>query len=142
MVENNRPKGKYIDVHSAGRNEAQFGSFDIDQYTKLTADIEGDVKKDHILNIIGTISGDNFPNQESMIRDIQGNTVWLGNFKTSGDREWGPVWNLMGSDEGDVQININVRIKVNADGVFQGVMQGDKMISIADWNKQIESNGN
>jgi len=139
----NRSKGNNIDVHSYGNNAAQTGSWDIDQFTKLTADIEGDVKKDHILSITGTISGDDFPNQESMIYDAKGNTLWLGNFETSGDREYGPVTDLFSDNEGDVNININIRIKVNSDGVFQGVMQTGKdgketMISIDDWNKKFE----
>lgn len=139
----NRSKGSNIDVHSYGGNEAQFGAPDIDQFTKLTANIEGNIKKDHILSISGTISGDDFPNQESLIYDAKGNTLWLGNFETSGDRQYGPATNLWGSDEGDVQINVNVRIKVNKDGVFQGVMQKgqdgkETMISIEDWNKKFE----
>ncbi|HLV41309.1 MAG TPA: RHS repeat-associated core domain-containing protein [Brumimicrobium sp.] len=139
----NRSKGNNIDVHSYGNNAAQKGSWDIDQFTKLTVNIEGNVKKDHILSITGTISGDDFPNQESMVYDAKGNTLWLGNFETTGDREYGPVTDLPLENEGDVNININVRIKVNSDGVFQGVMQTGKdgketMISIDDWNKKFE----
>jgi RHS repeat-associated protein len=139
----NRSKGNNIDVHSYGNNAAQTGSWDIDQFTKLTVNIEGNIKKDHILSITGTISGDDFPNQESMIYDAKGNTLWLGNFKTTGDREYGPVTDLPLENEGDANININVRIKVNSDGVFQGVMQKGKdgketMISIGDWNKKFE----
>ena len=134
----NRSKGENIDVHSSGSNKAQWGAPPIDQFTKLNVAIDGDVKKDHLLNITGTISGDNFPNQESMIYDTKGNTLWLGNFETTGDQEYGPVQRLWGEDEGDVNINVNISIKVNSDGVFQGVMQGHKMISIDDWNKQFE----
>jgi len=134
----NKSKGTNIDVHSYGGNEAQFGTPDIDQFTKLNANIEGNIKSDHILHISGTISGDNFPNQESMIYDTKGNTLWLGNFETTGDRESGPVTRLWGSGEKNVNINVDVRIKVNKNGVFKGVMQGKKMISIEDWNKQFE----
>ncbi|NDP28846.1 MAG: RHS repeat-associated core domain-containing protein, partial [Flavobacterium sp.] len=146
LVEN-RSNGKNIDIHSAGRNEAQTGSWDIDQFTKLSANIEGNVKKDHILNVSGTISGDDFPNQESMIYDSKGNTLWLGNFETSGDRQSGPVTDLPRENESDVQINVNVRISVDKNGVFQGVMQKgkdgkDTMISIGDWNKKFKSDEN
>lgn len=139
----NRSNGSNIDVHSYGGNEAQFLAPDIDQFTKFTVNIEGNIKKDHILSISGTISGDDFPNQESLIYDANGNTLWLGNFETSGDRQYGPATNLWGSDEGDVQINVNIRIKVNKDGIFQGVMQKgqdgkETMISIEDWNKKFE----
>lgn len=59
----------------------------------------------------------------------------------------GPVTDLPLENEGDVQINVGVRIKVNKDGVFQGVMTKDKdgketMISIADWNKRFKSDDN
>ena len=142
----NRSKGNNIDVHSAGRNEAQFGSFDIDQFTKLKVTTEGSMKSNHVLNISGTISGDDFPNQESMVYDSKGNGLWLGNYETKGDRESAPVTDLPFENEGDVQINVNIRIKVNKKGVFQGVMINengkDKMISIDDWNKRFKSDDN
>lgn len=90
------------------------------------------------MNIAGTISGDDFPNQESFVMDTDGNTLWLGNFKTEGSRTWGPVINLPRENEGNVNINVNIQINVNADGIFQSVIQGDKTISIYDWNKQFE----
>jgi RHS repeat-associated protein len=137
----NRSKGNNIDVHSYGNNAAQAGSWDIDQFTKIKVTTEGDIKTDHILNITGAVSGDDFPNQESMIYDSQGNTLWLGNYATSGNSVTGPTMDLANENESDVHININLRIKVNKDGVFQGVMQKGKdgketMISIDDWNKQ------
>jgi RHS repeat-associated protein len=139
-----RSEGDKIDVHSYGNNAAQPGSWDIDQFTKLDVKIEGNVKKDHILNVSGTISGDDFPNQESMIYDSKGNTLWLGHSETTGNRQWGPVTDLPLENEGDVQINVNVRIKVDKNGVFQGVVVQengkDKVISIADWNKKFEPN--
>lgn len=140
----NRSKDNNIDVHSYGNNAAQPGSWDIDQFTKLTATIEGNIKSDHILNVSGTISGDDFPNGESMMYDSKGNTVWLGNSETKGDRQSGPVFDLAFENEDDVQINVGIRIKVNKDGVFQGIMTKDKdgkdtMISIADWNKKFKS---
>jgi RHS repeat-associated protein len=133
-----RSKGNNLDVHSYGNNADVTGSFDIDQFTKLSVTTDGDIKGDHILNITGTISGDNFPNQESMVMDSKGNALWLGNFETSGSQTWGPVVNLPGKGEGNVNINVNIRINVNADGVFQSVIQGDKTYSIQDWNKQFE----
>ncbi len=141
---NNRTKegSDFIDVHSYGNNAAQKGSWDIDQFTKVTANIEGNIKKNHILHISGTISGDDFPNQESMIYDTKGNTLWLGNFETSGNSVTGPTLDLARKNENDVHFNIDVRIKVNKDGVFQGVMQGNKMISIDDWNKKFKSDDN
>ena len=143
----NRSKGNNINVHSAGRNAAQKGSWDIDQFTKLKVTTSGDVKSDHILSIDGTVSGDDFPNQESMVYDSKGNGLWLGNYETSGSREWGPVFDLPRENEGDVHINVNIRIKVNKDGVFQGIMQTgqngkETMISISDWNKKFKSDDN
>ena len=127
-----------LDVHSYGNNADQPGSWDIDQFTKLEVNIDGDIKSDHILNVVGTISGDDFPNQESLITDSAGNTLWLGNFATSGGKATGPTMDLARKNEGDVHINVNISINVNADGVFQSVIQGDKTISIQDWNKQFE----
>ena len=140
-IAHNRSKGSNIDVHSVAGNAAQDFAQPIDQFTKLTANIEGNIKKDHILSITGTISGDDFPNQESLIYDAKGNTLWLGNFETSGDRNSGPVWNLFFENENDVHI------KVNKDGIFQGVMQKGKdgketMISIEQWNKRFKSDEN
>lgn len=133
-----RSKGNNLDVHSFGNNADVAGSFDIDQFTKLSVTTDGDIKGNHTLNIKGTISGDDFPNQESMVMDSKGNALWLGNFETTGSQTWGPVVNLPGKGEGNVNINVNIRINVNADGVFQGVIQGDKTISIEDWNKQFK----
>jgi len=145
LVTNKSKQGtNIIDVHSAGTNEAQIGARPIDQFTKLAITTEGNIKEDHVLSIVGTISGDNFPNQESMVYDSKGNGLWLGNFNTTGDREWGPVVNLLFEDENDVNISVNVRVKVNKDGVFQGVMQKENdgketMISVGEWNKKFKS---
>lgn len=133
-----RSQGNNLDVHSFGNNADVTGSFDIDQFTKLSVTTDGDIKGNHILNITGIISGDDFPNQESMVMDSKGNALWLGNFETTGSQTWGPVVNLPGESEGNVNINVNIRINVNADGVFQSVIQGDKTIPIQDWNKQLE----
>lgn len=137
-----RSDGNKLDVHSYGNNADQPGSWDIDQFTKLEVGINGDIKGDHVLNITGAISGDDFPNQESMVYDSKGNGLWLGNFATSGGEGTGPTMDLAKENEKDVHIKVNISIKVNADGIFQGVMQGNKMISIEDWNKQFKSNGN
>lgn len=139
----NRSKGNNIDVHSSAGNAAQFGAQPIDQFTKLNVKTEGNVKTDHILNIKGTISGDNFPNQESIMYDSFGNGLWLGNYETKGDRQTGPVFNLFFENEGDVSMDVNIRVKVSKDGEFLGVMQknkrgNDEMISIRDWNKKFE----
>ena len=139
----NRSYSNNIDVHSYGNNAAQFGSWDIDQFTKLSVTIEGDIKGDHILRITGTISGDDFPNHESMIYDVKGNILWLGHFETSGDPEWALVTDLSGKNEKNITIRVDVRIKVDSEGVFQGVMQigedgKETMISIEDWNRKFE----
>ncbi len=34
---------------------------------------------------------------------------------------------------------MSIFLQVNQDGIFQGVMQGDKLISIDDWNKQFNN---
>ena len=134
----NRSEGSNIDVHSSGSNKAQRGARPIDQFTKLNMDVQGDVKGDHVLNITGTISGDDFPNQESIIYDSNGTGVWLGNFETSGDQEYGPVTDLPFENEGDVNIKVNVSIMVNKNGDFQGIKLGDKELTIDEWNAKFE----
>ena len=142
-----RSKGNSIDVHSYGNNAAQTGSWDIDQFTKLKVTTDGNIKGNHILNVQGAISGDDFPNQESIIYDSKGNGLWLGNYKTSAGNLKGPTFDLARENEGDILINVNIRISVNKDGVFQGVMQKGKdgkesIISIGDWNKKFKSDDN
>ena len=138
-VEDRTEENNKLDVHSYGHNaDVVPGSWDIDLFTKLTITIDGDISGDHILNIVGTISGDNFPNHEAIVTDSEGNSLWLGNFTTSAGRATGPTINLAGENEGDVLIDVNISILVNGDGVFQGVKQGDEIISIEDWNKQFE----
>jgi RHS repeat-associated protein len=97
-----RSRGNKLDVHSFGNNADQPGSWDIDQFTKLAVTTNGDIKGDHTLNVAGTISGDNFPNQESLISDSAGNSLWLGNFTTSGGKATGPTMALARENEGDV----------------------------------------
>jgi RHS repeat-associated protein len=133
-----RSSGNNLDVHSYGNNADVTGSWDIDQFTKLSVTTDGDIKGDHILNITGTISGDDFPNQESFVTDANGNSLWFENFATTGGEGTGPTLDLMRENEKDVNINVNIQINVNADGIFQSVIQGDKTISISDWNKQFE----
>lgn len=127
-----------LDVHSYGNNDNESLSHNIDQFTKLSVATEGDTESDHILSISGTISGDDFPNQEAIITDSEGNSLWLGNFKTSEGKIEGPIFDLIGENEDDVMIDVNINIKVNGDGVFQGVKDGDKTISRENWNKKFE----
>lgn len=142
VINRTKEGSNYIDVHSFGGNKAEkmLGmevAPDINQFTKLVVRI-GDLSQDHILHIKGTISGDDFPNQECFVYDKQGNTLWLGNFTTKGNRKWGPVRNLPLENEADINININIRIKVSPLGVFLGVDQGKKIISFEEWNKKFE----
>jgi hypothetical protein len=140
-VDNRTKKGSnFIDVHSFGNNKAEIGSWDIDQFTKLNVNIEGDISSSHILHIQGTISGDDFPNQESIIYDNEGNTLWLGKFETNRGPGIGPLLNLAGSGESDIQIKIDIKIQVNEDGIFEGVIKDGKLISNDEWNKQFETN--
>ena len=75
-----------------------------------------------------------------MIYDNDGNTLWLGNFETNRGPAIGPLLNLAGTDENDVQIKIDIKIQVNENGIFEGVIQDGKLISNDEWNKQFESN--
>ena len=141
FVRNRTPQGggiTFFDVYSYGGNAAQFGAPNVDQFTFIMIIIEGKLQEDHILHIVGNIKGDDFPNQESIIYDSKKNTLWLGLFKTKGDKNSGPVTDLWFENEKDVNISINIRIKVSNEGIFKGVMQEGKMITIDEWNAKFK----
>ena len=77
-------------------------------------------------------------NLTPQIYDSKKNTLWLGLFKTKGDKNSGPVTDLWFENEKDVNISINIRIKVSNEGIFKGVMQEGKMITIDEWNAKFK----
>lgn len=141
VINRTREGSNFIDIHSFGGNKAEkrLGievAPNIDLFIKLIVRV-GDLSKDHILHIKGTISGDDFPNHECFIYDAKGNTLWLGNFITNGGQEYG-VNRLFNKNENNINIKVDIRIKVNPLGIFWGVEQGKEIISLEEWNKKFE----
>lgn len=80
-----------------------------------------------------TFTGDVFPSTEAFISDQSGTKLFLGARK-----ETGGVGDLFG-DNNKPLFTVNMQIKFDGKGNFTGVHQGDKLINVADWNKQVES---
>ena len=126
----NKSKNNYINVSSRGGNKAQVGAPDINQFAKIVIDVEGKIGEEHILSIKGTINGDDFPNHEYLLYDEKENVICLGLYATKGDRTWGPALNLWLENEEDILARINIKVKVNAMGIFQKILNHGKEISI------------
>jgi RHS repeat-associated protein len=131
-----------VEYHLAGKDRAiNLGhpslsiTPDIDIHTNLriqTTQI-GDGTGNLQLNIRGGIQGDRFPAAETFVADSANNRLFLGVFAPSSFS--GPAINLPGDRQWSM-ININVTVLTNSKGVFLGVMQNGKQISIEEWNKQ------
>ncbi|MEM6816999.1 MAG: RHS repeat-associated core domain-containing protein, partial [Bacteroidota bacterium] len=139
-----------INTHLYGNNDALFirtdgtpidggPSWDIDVHSDLSIDVADGENGNQILSIVGSVSGDQFPNAEGFVNDADGNSIFLGAFVTESGSNNGPFVTLMG-DKNKQMFNVNISIQVNQEGIFQGVMQGDKLISIDEWNKQFDDN--
>jgi RHS repeat-associated protein len=143
--------GDRILTHLSGNNDAVFPSatpgaappdggptWDIDVHTDVNATVSayGD-NGNQMLTIAGDISGDKFPSAEAFVKDAKGNAVFLGVSAAGYGPNKGPFIALAG-DNNRPMMKIDTQIITNKDGVFIGVMQGKKMISIEDWNKQFE----
>lgn len=87
--------------------------------------------KTNTLSINATFTGDVFPSTEAFISDQSGAKLFLGARK-----ETGGVGDLFGDNKKPL-FTVDMQIKFDAKGNFTGVQQGDKLINVADWNKQI-----
>jgi RHS repeat-associated protein len=140
--------GNKIQTHLSGNNDAIFPapasmpfatpdggpSWDIDVHTNLSINVESGCGGNQIMSISGTISGDAFPNAEAFVTDNNGTAVFLGTFESSAGPNVGPFVSLAGDNKSPM-INVNMSILVDSKGSFVGVMQGDRLISISEWNK-------
>jgi RHS repeat-associated protein len=84
------------------------------------------------LYVNATFTGDVFPSTEAFISDQSGTKLFLGARK-----ETGGVGDLF-EDNKKSLFTVDMQIKFNDKGNFTGVQQGDKLINVADWNKQVE----
>ena len=86
------------------------------------------------LSINASFMGDNFPSTEAFIQDQSGTRLFLG-----ASKEQGNILTLYGgADVNIMQVNMNVKFDKN--GNFVGVRQGDKLVPVNDWNKQVQAN--
>jgi hypothetical protein len=85
------------------------------------------------LFVNATFTGDVFPSTEAFISDQSGAKLFLGARK-----ETGGVGDLFG-DNKKFLFTVDMQVKFDNKGNFTGVQQGDKLINVADWNKQVES---
>jgi RHS repeat-associated protein len=85
------------------------------------------------LFVNATFTGDVFPSTEAFITDQSGAKLFLGARK-----ETGGVSDLFGNNQ-KFLFTVDMQIKFDKKGNFTGVHQGDKLINVADWNKQVES---
>ncbi len=143
--------GNRINTHLYGNNDAVMpgilgpGSgpdggptWDIDINTDLFVTVSDGENGDQILTIAGNITGDNFPSAEAFVRDSQGkNSVFLGASAAGYGPNKGPFIKLAGNNKRQM-MSVNVQIVTDKDGNFKGVMRGDKMISIEEWNKSYQ----
>jgi hypothetical protein len=109
---------------------------DIDVHTNLKITVAKGQKGTEVLYIAGGVMGDNFPSAEAFVKDKKGNAVFLGVSPAGYGPNTGPFLALWG-DNRRPMIAIRTQI-VTRNGVFIGVMQNGKMISISEWNKQFE----
>lgn len=125
-----------INYHLFGNVKAGPGrvfSWNIDVHTKLSVSTSQFNTTTQHLTITGTVYGDRFPAAEAFVQDSAGNSVFLGVYSVKSLAN--PVTTLAG-DSARPMIHANVTIVTNNNGVFQGVIQNGKQISIEEWNKQ------
>lgn len=124
--------------HLYGNNDAATElSPNIDIHSNISINVTEGGNGNQILTLSGNITGDKFPAAEVFATDIQGNSVFLGVSPAGGGAVSGPIQMLPGNNQRPMS-TVNVSILVNQKGVFIGVIQGDKIISISEWNKQFE----
>ncbi len=86
------------------------------------------------LSVNATFMGDNFPSTEAFIQDQSGSRLFLG-----ASKEKGNVLTLYGGADTNI-FQVNMNVKFDKKGNFVGVRQGDKLVPVGDWNKQVQTN--
>jgi RHS repeat-associated protein len=111
----------------SGHNPLVPGSADIDVHTNFSL-TEND--KAGTLKVNAVQTGDAFPSAETMIGDTGGNQLFIGVSAANGN----PYISLPG-DFKRPMMEANFTIKMDSNGVFTGVQQGEKKYTITEWNK-------
>jgi hypothetical protein len=88
------------------------------------------------LFINGTVSGDIFPSTEVFISDQSGKKLFLG-----AKKEEGGIKDLYGDNKKHL-FTIDLTIKFDSKGNFEGVVEKGKLIPVGEWNKKVENNFN
>jgi len=118
-------------THSKGANPMVPGSPNIDVFSNFSIT---ENKKSGILDVSGTLLGDNFPSTEAFITDPIGQNIFLG----IGFYEGSPFSSLNGENKRSIT-EFNFSITIDDKGNFTGVKKGDKTYSIQEWNKTFEN---
>lgn len=106
-------------------------ALDVHGYLQLNEDLDKGV-----LSIWGYFKGDTFPSTEAFVVDQSGNKLFIGAHK-----EQGTVLTLVGDSQTPI-FNFDMQVKFDNKGNFTGVIQGDKTISVENWNKQTQEGFN
>lgn len=117
---------------------------DIDVWTDIQVGVTNNKDGSSILSLTGSIAGDGFPSSEAFVKDAKGTAIFMGTGSAKAGAVVGPTWTLLG-DAKEKQFDINMRISVDKNGVFQGVYSTDAkgnetLMSPDAWNKQFENN--
>jgi len=126
--------------HTYGSDQAVFMAWsslapvpNIDNHVDLTVTKVGKTK----LNVYGSVSGDQFPANETYLKDEKGGTLILG-VSGANAGQGGPYKSLWG----DFKLNMSqfsFDIILNDDNSFKGVQLKDKFFTPAEWNKQFSN---
>lgn len=114
----------------AGHNPLIPGSPDIDVKTNFSLT---ENKSAGTLGISVTQTGDAFHSAETMIADTGGNQLMIGVSPAISGTE-GPYTALAGNNNRPM-MSANFTVKMDENGVFTGVQQGNNTYSVEDWNK-------
>lgn len=108
---------------------------DIDIFSSLS--IESNTKN-HTLSITGKLTGDNFPSTEAFISDKDGTNVFfgVGQIGKGVNKNTGPLTELPGENKDNPITTFKIKIVNNENGSFKGIQEGNKVISISDYNKR------
>ena len=130
--------------HMSGNDDAVFDldipplnmvAWDIDLHAQWSATFTDMGIAGTRMTVAGSATGDGFPAAESFIYDSFGNGVMLGAFAAP-PNQWGPEpERRLAGDGNEPMLHFSVDIVVR-DGRFTGVMQGNEVVSIADWNRR------
>jgi hypothetical protein len=113
-------------------------SADIDVETQLHVGVSSSPGGSQVLSINGEIRGDKFPSAEAFVKDAKGTAVFLGVSPAGYGPTTGPFLALPGNNRLPM-MNVSVQIVTNSKGLFTGVMENGKVISIDSWNAKFKN---